>query len=77
MGKDKVDDLISKIKVKFPSFENNVVPFFAQFEMELSQLDEEEAEAFKEDLWDYRFCVNKNFKDFIPTPWFAIIFHCG
>lgn len=49
-SKDKVDDIISKIKVKFPSFENNVVPFFAQFEMELSQLDEEEAEAFKEDL---------------------------
>ncbi len=49
-SKSKVDDLIAKIKVKFPSFENNVVPFFAQFEMELSQLDEEEAEAFKEDL---------------------------
>ncbi len=49
-SKDKVDDLIAKIKAKFPSYENNVVPFFAQFEMELSQLDEEEAEAFKEDL---------------------------
>lgn len=49
-SKDKVDDIIARIKVKFPSFENNVVPFFAQFEMELSQLDEEEAEAFKEDL---------------------------
>lgn len=49
-SKDKVEDIISKIKSKFPSFENNVVPFFAQFEMELSQLDEEEAEAFKEDL---------------------------
>ena len=49
-SKSKVDDLIAQIKIKFPSFENNVVPFFAQFEMELSQLDEEEAEAFKEDL---------------------------
>lgn len=49
-SKDKVEELIAKIKIKFPSFENNVVPFFAQFEMELSQLDEEEAEAFKEDL---------------------------
>ncbi len=49
-SKDKVPGLIADIKKKFPSFENEVVPFFAQFEMELSQLSEEEAEAFKEDL---------------------------
>ncbi|GJQ33316.1 MAG: ribosome-binding ATPase YchF [Ignavibacteriaceae bacterium] len=49
-SKDKVAGLIGEIKKKFPSFENEIVPFFAQFEMELSQLSEEEAEAFKEDL---------------------------
>lgn len=49
-SKDKVTGLIGEVKKKFPSFENEIVPFFAQFEMELSQLSEEEAEAFKEDL---------------------------
>jgi GTP-binding protein YchF len=49
-SKNIVSELIDNIKNKFKSFENNVVPFFAQFEMELSQLSEEEAEAFKEDL---------------------------
>lgn len=49
-SKDKVLPLIASVKAKFPSFENEIVPFFAQFEMELSQLSEEEAEAFKEDL---------------------------
>ncbi len=49
-SKDKVLPLIASVKAKSPSFENEIVPFFAQFEMELSQLSEEEAEAFKEDL---------------------------
>lgn len=49
-SKDKVSPLMASVKSKFPSFENEIVPFFAQFEMELSQLSEEEAEAFKEDL---------------------------
>jgi len=49
-SKEKVSVLLEEVKKKYPSFEHNIVPFFAQFEMELSQLSEEEAEVFKEDL---------------------------
>ncbi|GAB1348587.1 redox-regulated ATPase YchF [Ignavibacteriales bacterium] len=49
-SKNKVPALLDEVKKLYPSFEHNVVPFFAQFEMELSQLGEDEAEAFKEDL---------------------------
>ncbi|MCA0387900.1 MAG: redox-regulated ATPase YchF [Bacteroidetes bacterium] len=49
-SKEKVSGLLEEVKKKYPSFEHNIVPFFAQFEMELSQLSDEEAEAFKEDL---------------------------
>ncbi|KAB2909780.1 MAG: redox-regulated ATPase YchF [Ignavibacteriales bacterium] len=49
-SKDEVPAILKKVSDRFPTFEKETVPFFAQFEMELAQLSEEEAEAFKEDL---------------------------
>lgn len=48
-GKDEVDETIAKVKAKLPD-DVFVIPFFAGFELELTKLDEEEAEEFKSDL---------------------------
>lgn len=49
-SKDKVDDIVNSVIKRFPNLSAHIFPFFAQFEYELAQLDEEEAEIFKQDF---------------------------
>ena len=48
--KDSVEHFIQEIRQKFPKYSLIIIPFFAQFEFELTQLSEEEAEIFKTDF---------------------------
>lgn len=49
-SKDKVESFIKDIQQKFSKYPLIVIPFFAQFEYELTQLSDEEAELFKADF---------------------------
>lgn len=49
-SKDSAEQIVAEIEQEFSQANLNVVPIFAQFELELAQLDEEEAEMFKEDF---------------------------
>jgi len=49
-SKDKVQELTDKIESKYGKGKAFVVPFFGQFEYELAQLSNEEAELFKQDM---------------------------
>ncbi|NCS80323.1 MAG: redox-regulated ATPase YchF [Ignavibacteria bacterium CG22_combo_CG10-13_8_21_14_all_37_15] len=49
-SKDEVEDFIKNIQRKFSKYPLIAIPFFAQFEYELTQLSEEEAEIFKNDF---------------------------
>ncbi len=49
-SKDKVENFINDIHAKFSKYTLVIVPFFAQFEFELTQLSDEEAEIFKNDF---------------------------
>jgi GTP-binding protein YchF len=48
--KDEVESFIKNIQQKFSKYPLIIIPFFAQFEYELTQLSEEEAEIFKTDF---------------------------
>ncbi len=49
-SKDKVESLVRQIEDNFPGHKVTIVPFFAQFEFELSSLPEEEAGVFMQDF---------------------------
>lgn len=49
-SKDQVEKFINAIQAKFSKYSLIVIPFFAQFEYELTQLSDEEAEIFKNDF---------------------------
>ena len=49
-SKDEVENFIKDIQSKFSKYHLIVIPFFAQFEYELTQLSDEEAEIFKTDF---------------------------
>lgn len=49
-SKDKVDEVLSSLLKKFSKYKLHLIPFFAQFEYELSKLSDEEAEIFMNDF---------------------------
>lgn len=49
-AKDKADELVASINTRFEKSQLIVIPFFAQFELELANLSEEEASVFMEDM---------------------------
>jgi len=49
-AKDKTGQFLEELKTRFSKYHLVLIPFFAQFEYELTQLSEEEAEVFKEDF---------------------------
>jgi GTP-binding protein YchF len=49
-SKDQAADIIKQVESHFAGKDIHVVPFYAQFEFELSQLSDEEAELFKSDF---------------------------
>ncbi|NUN08145.1 MAG: redox-regulated ATPase YchF [Ignavibacteriaceae bacterium] len=49
-SKDKVGSMVKQIEDSFPEHKPTIVPFFAQFEFELSSLSKEEAEVFMQDF---------------------------
>lgn len=59
---DKVDSVVSSIDKAFHRYKLTVIPFFAKFEYELSQMSEEEAEVFMKDFGITESALNKILK---------------
>lgn len=49
-SKNSVDKILEEIKSRFPNSNFLIIPFFGQFEFELSQLSEEESSIFMSDF---------------------------
>lgn len=49
-SKNSVDKILEEIKSRFPNSNFLIIPFFGQFEFELSQLSEEESSIFMNDF---------------------------
>ncbi|MCU7495820.1 MAG: redox-regulated ATPase YchF [Ignavibacteria bacterium] len=59
---DKVESVVSEIEKAFDKYTLTVIPFFAKFEYELSQMSDEEAEAFMQEFGISESALNKILK---------------